>query len=149
MSLLAELNEDIKTAMKSRDKERLSVLRMIKSSLVNEEIAKGSELNSDEELTVLAREKKQRNESLEEFTKADRQDLVSKLENEIVIVDEYLPQQLSQEEVAALVKEAVQQTGASSMADMGKVMGALMPKVKGKADGNIVSSLVKSELQNK
>lgn len=149
MSLLAELNEDIKTAMKSRDKERLSVLRMIKSSLLNEEIAKGSELNSDEELTVLAREKKQRNESLEEFTKADRQDLVSKLENEIVIVDEYLPQQLSQEEVAALVKEAVQQTGASSMADMGKVMGALMPKVKGKADGNIVSSLVKSELQNK
>ena len=149
MSLLAELNEDIKTAMKSRDKERLSVLRMIKSSLLNEEIAKGSELNSDEELTVLAREKKQRNESLEEFTKADRQDLVSKLENEIIIVDEYLPQQLSQEEVAALVKEAVQQTGASSMADMGKVMGALMPKVKGKADGNIVSSLVKSELQNK
>ena len=149
MSLLAELNQDIKTAMKSRDKERLSVLRMIKSSLLNEEIAKGSELNSDEELTVLAREKKQRNESLEEFTKADRQDLVSKLENEIVIVDEYLPQQLSQEEVAALVKEAVQQTGASSMADMGKVMGALMPKVKGKADGNIVSSLVKSELQNK
>ena len=149
MSLLAELNEDIKTAMKSRDKERLSVLRMIKSSLLNEEIAKGSELNSDEELTVLAREKKQRNESLEEFTKADRQDLVSKLENEIVIVDEYLPQQLSQEEVAALVKEAVRQTGASSMADMGKVMGALMPKVKGKADGNIVSSLVKSELQNK
>lgn len=149
MSLLAELNEDIKTAMKSRDKERLSVLRMIKSSLLNEEIAKGSELNSDEELTVLAREKKQRNESLEEFTKADRQDLVSKLEHEIVIVDEYLPQQLSQEEVAALVKEAVQQTGASSMADMGKVMGALMPKVKGKADGNIVSSLVKSELQNK
>ena len=149
MSLLAELNEDIKTAMKSRDKERLSVLRMIKSSLLNEEIAKGSELNSDEELTVLAREKKQRNESLEEFTKADRQDLVLKLENEIVIVDEYLPQQLSQEEVAALVKEAVRQTGASSMADMGKVMGALMPKVKGKADGNIVSSLVKSELQNK
>ena len=86
---------------------------------------------------------------MEEFTKADRQDLVSKLENEIVIVDEYLPQQLSQEEVAALVKEAVRQTGASSMADMGKVMGALMPKVKGKADGNIVSSLVKSELQNK
>ena len=149
MSLLAELNEGIKTAMKSRDKERLSVLRMIKSSLLNEEIAKGSELNSDEELTVLAREKKQRNESLEEFTKADRQDLVSKLENEIVIDDEYLQQQLSQEEVAALVKEAVRQTGASSMADMGKVMGALMPKVKGKADGNIVSSLVKSELQNK
>ena len=148
MSLLTDLNEDIKTAMKARDKERLSVLRMIKASLQNEEISTGSELSGEEELTVLTREKKQRNDSLEEFKEAGRDDLIQGLEKELAIVNEYLPQQLSEEEVTAIVKETITETGASSPKDMGKVMSALMPKVKGKADGKLVSRIVKNELQN-
>lgn len=147
MSLLTDLNEDIKIAMKAHDKERLSVLRMIKASLQNEAIKQGGELSEEEELTVLSREKKQRNESLEEFKNAGRDDLVQPLLKELAIVDEYLPEQLSEEEVSALVKEAVNETGASSPKDMGKVMSALMPKVKGKADGKLVSRLVKENLQ--
>src|SRR5699024_9419857 len=134
--------------MKARDKERLSVLRMIKASLQNEEISKGSELSGEEELTVLTREKKQRNDSLEEFKEAGRDDLIQGLEKELAIVNEYLPQQLSEEEVTAIVKETITETGASSPKDMGKVMSALMPKVKGKADGKLVSRIVKNELQN-
>jgi len=148
VSLLTDLNEDIKTAMKARDKERLSVLRMIKASLQNEEISTGSELSGEEELTVLTREKKQRNDSLEEFKEAGRDDLIQGLEKELAIVNEYLPQQLSEEEVTAIVKETITETGASSPKDMGKVMSALMPKVKGKADGKLVSRIVKNELQN-
>jgi len=147
VSLLTDLNEDIKIAMKAHDKERLSVLRMIKASLQNEAIKQGGELSEEEELTVLSREKKQRNESLEEFKNAGRDDLVQPLLKELAIVDEYLPEQLSEEEVSALVKEAVNETGASSPKDMGKVMSALMPKVKGKADGKLVSRLVKENLQ--
>lgn len=146
MSLLTDINEDVKTAMKARDKERLAVLRMIKSSLHNEQISKGHELSDEEELTVLSREKKQRTESLEEFKNAGRDDLVAQLEKEISIVDEYLPEQLSEDEVRAIVQESIQQVNASSMKDMGSVMGVLMPKTKGRADGKMVSRLVKEEL---
>ena len=147
MSLLTDINEDIKTAMKSRDKERLSVLRMIKASLQNEAIKNGGELSEKQEISVLSREKKQRNESLEEFQNAGREDLVQPLKKEILIVNEYLPEQLSEEEVARLVKETIAETGAQSPKDMGKVMSALMPKTKGKADGKLVSKLVKENLQ--
>ena len=147
VSLLTDLNEDMVKAMKAKDKERLMVIRMIKSSLQNEQISKGSELTEEEELTVLSREKKQRNESLEEFKNANRNDLVEKLEKELVIIDEYLPEQLDEEEVEAVVKETIVETEASSMKDMGKVMSALMPKIKGRADGKLVSNLVKRELQ--
>ena len=143
-----DLNEDIKTAMKAHEKERLSVLRMIKASLQNETIAKGTDLSSEEELTVLSREKKQRSDSLEEFQKANRPDLVQSLEKELLIVNEYLPEQLSKEEVREIVKETISEIDASSIKDMGKVMSALMPKVKGKAEGKIVNQLVKEELQN-
>ncbi|GAA0355629.1 GatB/YqeY domain-containing protein [Alkalibacterium iburiense] len=146
MSRLNEINQDMKAAMKARDKERLTTIRMLKSALHNEEIGKGSELTEEEELTVLAREKKQRVESLNEFKAANRDDLVQKLETEIAVVDKYLPEQLSEEEVRSIVQETISQTQSTSMKDMGKVMGALMPKVKGKADGALVSSLVKEEL---
>lgn len=146
MSRLNEINQDMKAAMKARDKEKLSTIRMLKSALQNEQINKGSELTEEEELTVLAREKKQRMESLNEFKSATRDDLVQKLETEIAIVDNYLPEQLSEDEVRSIVQETVAQTQATSMKDMGKVMGALMPKVKGKADGALVSTLVKEEL---
>ncbi|GEN50697.1 GatB/YqeY domain-containing protein [Alkalibacterium pelagium] len=146
MARLDELNQEMKIAMKAKDKEKLSTIRMLKSALQTEQINKGEELTEEDELTVLSREKKQRVESLNEFKAAGRDDLVLKLEREIEIVDDYLPAQLSEEEVREIVQDTVEQTGASSMKDMGKVMGALMPKVKGKADGNLVSSIVKEEL---
>lgn len=146
MARLDELNQEMKIAMKAKDKEKLSTIRMLKSALQTEQINKGEELTEEDELTVLSREKKQRVESLNEFKAAGRDDLVLKLEREIEIVDDYLPAQLSEEEVREIVQDTVKQTGASSMKDMGKVMGALMPKVKGKADGNLVSSIVKKEL---
>ncbi|MER2063568.1 MAG: GatB/YqeY domain-containing protein [Alkalibacterium sp.] len=146
MSKLDDLNQDMKTAMKQKDKETLSTVRMLKSALQTEQINKGEELSEEEELTILAREKKQRVESLNEFKAAGRDDLVLKLEKELAVVDKYLPKQLSEEDVRTIVQETVAQTQASSMKDMGKVMGALMPKVKGKADGSLVSSIVKEEL---
>lgn len=146
MARLDELNQEMKIAMKAKDKEKLSTIRMLKSALQTEQINKGEELTEEDELTVLSREKKQRVESLNEFKAAGRDDLVLKLEREIEIVDDYLPAQLSEEEVREIVQDTVEQTGSSSMKDMGKVMGALMPKVKGKADGNLVSSIVKEEL---
>ncbi|API89565.1 hypothetical protein BKP56_09990 [Marinilactibacillus sp. 15R] len=146
MTVLEELNQDMKVAMKAKDRESLTTIRMLKSALQNEQINKGDELTEDEELTVLAREKKQRVESLNEFKDADRKDLVEKLEKELSIVDQYLPEQLSEQEIFQIVRDTVEQTGADSMKDMGKVMGAVLPKVKGKADGSLVSSIVKQEL---
>lgn len=146
MTLLTTINEDVKTAMKARDKEKLSVLRMLKSALQNEQIKKGTELNEEEELSVLSREMKQRRDSLTEFKNADRQDLVEKLEKEIVIVESYLPKQLTEEELQSIVQEVIASVNATSTSDFGKVMGAIMPKVKGKADGNAVNRIVKEQL---
>ena len=148
MSLLTTLNEDMKQAMRAKDKETLQVIRMLKASIQNEQIKKGQDLNEEEELTVLSREMKQRRDSLTEFEKADRTDLADKVKKEIVIVENYLPAQLSEEEIRAIVQEAITKTGATSPKEFGKVMGAVMPKVKGKADGNQVNAVVK-ELLNK
>ena len=148
MSLLTTLNEDMKQAMRAKDKESLQVIRMLKASIQNEQIKKGQDLNDEEELTVLSREMKQRRDSLAEFEKADRTDLADKVKKEIVIVENYLPAQLSEEEIRAIVTEAVAKTGATSPKEFGKVMGAVMPKVKGKADGNQVNAIVKELLNN-
>lgn len=148
MSLLSRLNDDMKTAMKAKDKESLQVIRMIKSSIQNEQIKEGHDLTEEEELTVLSREMKQRRDSLHEFEEAGRDDLAEKVKSEIVIVEKYMPEQLSDEEIRQLVQEAITQTGASSMKEFGKVMGAIMPKVKGKADGNQVNAIVKELLQS-
>ncbi|MBM7620314.1 uncharacterized protein YqeY [Bacillus tianshenii] len=146
MSLLERLNTDIKQAMKDKDKEKLSVLRMVKSAIQNESIKHGRDLTEEEELTVLSRELKQRKDSLHEFDKAGREDLVHKLQGELAIVEHYLPEQLSEEEVSAIVQQTISDVNATSKADMGKVMGALMPKVKGKADGSLVNKLVQQHL---
>ncbi|MEN2765944.1 GatB/YqeY domain-containing protein [Ornithinibacillus xuwenensis] len=147
MSLLTQLNNDMKQAMKNKDKERLSVIRMVKASLQNESIKLGkSELSEDEDLSILSRELKQRKDSLQEFKSAGRDDLVEKLEMEINIIQEYMPEQLSDEELSAIVQETIQETGASSKKDMGKVMSAIMPKVKGKADGSKINKLVQEHL---
>ncbi|EKF36641.1 MULTISPECIES: GatB/YqeY domain-containing protein [Bacillus] len=147
MSLLEQLNSDMKLFMKNREKDKLVVIRMVKASLQNEAIKlKKDSLTGDEELTVLSREIKQRKDSLHEFSKANRLDLVDKVQKEIDILDVYLPEQLSEEELQAVVKETIAETGASSKADMGKVMSAIMPKVKGKADGAVINRLVSEQL---
>lgn len=147
MSLLERLNNDMKQAMKNKEKDRLTTIRMIKASLQNEAIKFGKqELSEEEELTVLSREVKQRKDSLQEFEKAGREDLVEKIQNELKHVEVYMPQQLSEEEVASIVKEAIAETGAASKADMGRVMAVIMPKVKGKADGSLVNKLVQQHL---
>jgi uncharacterized protein len=146
LSLLDRLNQDMKQAMKNKDKEKLSVIRMVKSSLQNEGIKLGKVLSEDEELQVLTREMKQRKDSLLEFEKAGRDDLVNNLKQEIVVLNEYMPAQMSEEELKTVIQETIEQTGAASKADMGKVMGAIMPKVRGKADGAMVNRLVQQLL---
>ena len=146
MSILNQLNEDMKTAMRAKDKDSLTTIRMIKSAIQNEEIRKGSELNQDEEIAIVSREKKQRLESLNEFEKAERDDLVEKLNRELEIVNKYLPEQLAEEEVRGIVNETINEVGAESMQDMGKVMSTIMPKVAGRADGGTINKLVREEL---
>ncbi|MFP3811034.1 GatB/YqeY domain-containing protein [Bacillus sp. SIMBA_005] len=147
MSLLEQLNSDMKLFMKNREKDKLVVIRMVKASLQNEAIKlKKDSLTGDEELTVLSREMKQRKDSLHEFSKANRLDLVDKVQKEIDILDVYLPEQFSEEELLTIVKETIAETGASSKADMGKVMSAIMPKVKGKADGAVINRFVSEQL---
>ncbi|MFK2824412.1 GatB/YqeY domain-containing protein [Bacillus sp. B190/17] len=147
MSLLERLNDDLKQAMKSKEKEKLTVIRMLKASLQNEAIKLGSEgLTEDQELAVLSREVKQRKDSLHEFEKAGRADLVSKVQTELTYVNIYMPEQLSDEELETIVQETIVEVNASSKADIGKVMSALMPKVKGRADGGLVNKLVQQKL---
>ncbi len=146
MSLLERLNEDMKHAMKNKEKDKLSVIRMIKSSLQNESIKLGKELSEEEEITVLSREVKQRKDSLQEFEKAGRSDLAEKIKTELTYVKKYLPEQLSEDELKEIIKEAIKEVGASSKADLGKVMSVVMPKIKGKADGSLVNKIVLTEL---
>ncbi|NEW05201.1 GatB/YqeY domain-containing protein [Paenibacillus sp. SYP-B3998] len=146
MSLSDRLNEDMKQAMKSQDKFKLSVIRMVRSTIKNSEIDLKRALDDNEVLDVLTREIKQRRDSLQEFAKAGRDDLADNLKAELVILAEYMPQQLSEEEVKVIVQQTIQQVGASSKADMGKVMTALMPQVKGRADGKIINQLVQQLL---
>ncbi|EUJ33348.1 hypothetical protein MFLO_03400 [Listeria floridensis FSL S10-1187] len=146
MTLLDKLNDDMKQAMRDKEKEKLSVIRMLKAALQNEAIGQGGDLSPDDEITVLSREMKQRRDSLSEFEKAGRDDLAEKVRAEIKIVEAYSPKQLSDEELENIVKATIAEVGATSKADFGKVMGAIMPKVKGKADGNAVNKFVKQYL---
>lgn len=146
MSLNERLNEDMKQAMRSQDKFKLSVIRMVRSAIKNIEIDQRKTLDDTEVLDVLTREIKQRKDSLQEYQNAGRNEMAENLQAEIAILMEYLPQQLTEEEVKAIVQQTIQEVGASSKADMGKVMGALMPKVKGRADGKIVNQFVQQLL---
>lgn len=144
-----KLQEELKQSMLSKNETKTSVLRMLLSAINYYEIQKGGAgyIATDEDiLAVIGNQAKQRRDSIEQFKSAKRQELVDKEQKELDILNTYLPAQMSQEEITALVKEAISQTGATTMADIGKVMGALMPKVKGKADGNIVNNIVKKEL---
>ncbi|HEU4963154.1 MAG TPA: GatB/YqeY domain-containing protein [Bacilli bacterium] len=147
MSLTERLENDMKQAMKSKDKVRLSVIRMVRTAIKNAEIDQKITLSDDDVMAVLNREMKQRRDSLQAFESAGRQDLIEDVNKEIAVLMDYLPQQLSEDELRAIVQEVVATTGATGKADMGKVMGALMPKVKGRADGKLVNQIVQQALQ--
>jgi uncharacterized protein YqeY len=146
MSVMERLNQDLKQAMKDKDALKLSVIRMVKAAAQNEEIQKGGPLSDDDLLTVLTREFKQRRDSLQEFEKAGREDLAQKTRAEMDILTAYLPAQLGEEELRHLVRETISTVGATSRKEMGKVMGALLPKVKGRAEGSVVQRIVSEEL---
>jgi len=142
VSLHDRIQTDIAAAMRAGDGLRRDTLRMVVSAAYNVEKRQGRPLTEDEYTAVLAREVKTRRESVDAFRAGGREDLVAKEEAEIAIIGEYLPQALTEDEVAALVREAVAQTGATSARDMGKVMGWLSPRIRGRADGKHVSELV-------
>jgi len=148
MTLRDRLTEDMKLAMKDKEagKLRLSVIRMVRSAAKYLEIDRHKELDDNELLEVVAKEVKMRKDSLDEFRKANRPELLETLEQEIAILMEYLPEQMGEAEVRSLVAQAVADAKASSPKDMGKVMALLMPKVKGRADGKLVNAIVKEML---
>ena len=145
-SIRESLESAIKDAMRARDKDRLGVLRMASSALKQIEIDERTELDEDCVLAVLDKLVKQRNESIQQYREGGRDDLADKEEAEVAILREFLPQPLSDDEIATLIDEAIAETGASSMQDMGKVMGVLKPKMQGRADMSAVSAKVKERL---
>jgi uncharacterized protein YqeY len=147
MSLNEKIVSDLTAAMKAQDAQRTSTLRMVKAAMMNRKIEKGSELDDDEMQHLLRYLVKQRRDSIEQYEKAGRQDLVDKEQAEIAVIATYLPQAASAEEIEAAVAAAIAETGASSMKDMGKVMKAAQAALAGKnADGKTVSEIVKSKL---
>jgi len=146
MALREQLNEDIKTAMKAREQDKLAALRLMLSAVKQREVDERITLDDAGVVSVVEKMIKQRKDSIAQFEKAARQDLADKEKFEIGVIEAYLPQQLSQAEVDAIVAEAIAATGAKSAADMGKVMGVVKPKLAGRADMGKVSGLVKAKL---
>ncbi|HKK25819.1 MAG TPA: GatB/YqeY domain-containing protein [Gracilimonas sp.] len=150
MNIQDKIISDIKEAMKAKEQDKLRVLRSLKAKLMEKEISerKGGEakLSDDQAVEVLMKAAKQRKESIEQFEDGGRNDLAENEKKELKIIEAYLPEMMSEEEVREVVKEKIEQLGASGMQDMGKVMGPLMGQLKGKADGSLVSKLVKEEL---
>lgn len=147
MSLKQKLQEDLKSSMKNKDTIKKSVITLIRSSIKQYEVDNRVELGDDEIVDLIAKQLKQTRDSREEFAKAGRDDLVSKAEAEIEVLKEYLPQQLSEEELNEIVISTISEVGATSMKDMKTIMSSIMPKVKGRADGKLINELVKKNLQ--
>jgi len=146
MSLKAHILDDIKNAMRAQDRERLGALRLISAAIKQIEVDERIELNDAQVLAVLDKMVKQRRESLEQFEKAGREDLAAKERFELGIIQAYMPEPLSAEELTALIQSAIAQLGASSIRDMGPVMNALREHVQGRADMKAVSQAVKAQL---
>lgn len=147
MSLKEVLQQDLKTAMKEKDSVRKSVITMTRAAILQIEKDKKIELDDEGVIEVIAKGVKQRKDSIPEFEKGNRLDLVENIQKEIDILMAYLPQQLSEDEVSRIVADTIVEVGAQSAKDMGRVMSALMPKVKGRADGKLVNIIVKQQLQ--
>lgn len=147
MSLKQKLQEDLKSSMKNKDAIKKSVITLVRSAIKQYEVDNRVELGDEEIVDLIAKQLKQTRDSREEFAKAGREDLVSKAEAEIEVLKEYLPQQLSEEELNEIVISTISEVGATSMKDMKKIMTSIMPKVKGRADGKLINELVKKNLQ--
>jgi len=146
MQLKEQIQSDLKNALRARNELEVSTLRMLLASLINKEKERGLEITDEEAQGILLTEVKKRKEAAEAFAKGGREEMAEKERKEMAILQQYLPEQLAEEEVRKLVKEAIAQTGAKTPQDMGRVMAALMPSVKGRADGAFVSALVKELL---
>ena len=146
MNLNEQIQEDLKRSLKAKDGTRISVLRFLLAAVKNREIEKKEALNDDELLAEIASSAKRRRESIEAFREGERQDLVDKEEAELAILTEYLPEQMSPEDISRIAREIIEELKAQSSADIGKVMKELMPRVRGQADGKIVNQIVREIL---
>lgn len=150
MAIKDQIMADLKQAMKDKDKDRLRVLRSLKSKLLEREINERKEgeatLSDEQTIEVLMKAAKQRKESIEQFEEGGRDDLAESEKEELQVIESYLPEMLSEEEVRDIAREKIEELGAEDMSDMGQVMGAMMQELKGKAEGSLVSKVVKEEL---
>lgn len=145
-SLIDKINQDLIEALKAHDETRVSTLRFLIAGIKNARIAKEQDLSDEEILAEIAKDAKRHKESIEAYEKAERPELADKEKSELAILQSYLPAQMSEEEVVKIVDEVIAQMGASGSGDMGKTIGAVMAKVKGQADGSVVSRIVKEKL---
>jgi hypothetical protein len=146
MSLKDRILQDVKDAMRAKDKPRLATIRLITAAIKQREVDERIELDDTQVLVVLDKMCKQRRESISQFEQAGRDDLAAQEKAELALIQQYLPEQLGEAEINELIDAAMEQTGASSMKDMGKVMGQLKPKLQGRADMGAVSALIKARL---
>lgn len=148
MKTKQRINSDLKEALKAKRTEKISILRLLRNSINQAQIKKGKdkELTEEEVIEVLQKEAKQRKEAFEQFRKADRLELAKKEKKELGVVEKYLPEKASEEEIEELVEEAIEKTNAQSKNEIGKVMGTVMPKLKGKAEGDRVKKIVIQKL---
>lgn len=143
------INKDFITAMKNKEKEKLAVIKMVRGAIQLEELNKKKELTDDEVVSIIAKQIKTRKESIVEFEKGNRQDLIEKTKEEIKILEEYMPEQMGEEEVNKVIDEVFAQLNPTGPSDMGKIMGAISPILKGKADLGLVNKLIREKLNNK
>lgn len=148
MALKDQLQADLKSAMKNKNKIQKSTVTMIRAAILQVEKDQKIELEDEAILDIIAKQLKQRRDGLAEFEKAQRDDLIQQALAEIAVIESYLPKQLTKEEIQEIVKETIEETGAIDAKDMGKIMGALMPKVKGRADGKLVNQIVREQLMS-
>lgn len=146
MSLLDQVDSDFNQALKSKESEKLSILRLLKSAIKNAEIEKKQPLTDEDVIKIIQKEVKQRKDSIESFQSAGRTELAEKEQSEIELLKKYLPAEISDEELEKIVKDSIDTVGAKSMSDFGNVMSQVMPKISGKADGSRVSEKVKEIL---
>lgn len=146
MTLRATITEDMKTAMRAKDTERLGTIRLLQAAIKQKEVDERIELDDDQVIAVLEKMLKQRRDSIAAYEGADRQDLADVEKKEVVVLKDYLPQQLTDEEITTILDDVIAKTGASGIRDMGKVMGVVKPLVAGRADMGKVSGLIKTRL---
>jgi uncharacterized protein YqeY len=144
---MESISNDVTSALKSGQKEKLLILRMVKSAIKNSEIEKGDQLNDDEVLAVLRTFAKRAKDSIEQFSQGGREELAEKEKVQLAFIEEYLPKQLGEDDLRGMIKDAIQEQGAVGMKDMGKVMKALMVKARGQVDGKVANNIVKEMLE--